>query len=165
MEKERYYCRKGFYSWNVLGIVNDLKVFIMASVRFPGSTHDSRNHNESWMKAGDERQFDFNHPRFHVGDAGFMCQKTCLIPVKERNNHELTRPEKLYNKTLTSFRSINEHAFGNLKDKFPILHEKNSSGVRKDKSIYSQVVMNRLNELSFSFTHFRNKRLILDGNI
>ena len=104
MEQERFWGRKGFYSWNCMGVVNDLKVFIRFSAKFPGSTHDSRNHNESWMKADDDRNFDYDHPRFHVGDQGYQCQKTLLIPVQQRDNQILTRAEKKYNKTLTSFR-------------------------------------------------------------
>ena len=139
LQQERFWGRKHKYSWNCLGIVNDLKVFIRFSTIFPGSTHDSRNHNESWMKVRDEREFDFDHPRFHVGDQGFQCQKTCLTPVPQRDNQVLTRAEKKYNKTLTSFRSINEHAFGNWKGMFPLLCDDKTSGVRKEKSEYSQV--------------------------
>ena len=107
---------------------------------FNNGYSNSRNHNESWMKPYDEERFDYNHPRFHVADQGFQCQKTCLIPVKKRDNRHLSRAEKKYNKTLTSFRAINEHAFGNWKDKFPILCDKFTSGIRKNIYTNSQVV-------------------------
>ena len=138
LEQLWFYGRKGFYSWNVLGVCNDLKIFTMFSVKFPGSTHDSKNHNESWMKVIDERQFDFNHPRFHVADQGLQVQKTCLTPVPQRENQVLTRAEKKYNKTLTSFRSLNEHAFGDWKKMFPIMSSEKIGTLRKEKPKYSQ---------------------------
>ena len=87
------------------------------------------------MKIIDEQQFDYSHPRFHVADEGLQCQKTCLSPVKSRENRVLTQAEKLFNKTLTSFRVINEHAFGHLKNTFPILKQE----LRKDTANNSTV--------------------------
>ena len=86
------------------------------------------------MKLLDEGRFDYNHPRFHVTDSGVQCQKTVLAPVQKRGNRVLTRAEKKFNKTLISYRAINEHAFGNWKDKFPIVLKE----IRKDKLINSQ---------------------------
>ena len=63
------------------------------------------------MKVIDERQFDYSHPRFLIGDEGLQCQKTCLSPVKYRDNRVLTQAEKLFNKTLTSLRVKNEHSW------------------------------------------------------
>ena len=59
VEQERFYNRKGFYGWNGFAVVNDQKVFIWFSVQAPGSYHDSRIHNESWLKVKDEREFDY----------------------------------------------------------------------------------------------------------
>ena len=106
----------------------------MFSTQYVGSSHDSRNHNESWMKIVDEQRFDFDHPRFHVGDEGIQCQKTALSPVQRRGNRVLTRAEKKFNKTLVSYRVKNEHAFGNLKGKFPIVLKE----IRKDNLVNSQ---------------------------
>ena len=126
--------KKNVQSWNVFCVVDDQKRFIKLIGTYPGSAHDSRIHNESWMKVTDEERFDFNHPRFHIGDEGIQCQKTALSPVKEnRNGQPLTRAEKLFNKTLCKFRVIVEHSFGDWKSAFPILHK-----VRKDNSAYSQ---------------------------
>ena len=145
----RFFSRKGFYSWNVLGICDDFKVFVMFSAKFPGSTHDSKNHNESWRKVMDERQFDYSHPRFHVGDQGFQCQKTCLTPVPQRENQVLTAAEKKYNKTLTSFRAINEHAFGDWKAMFPMLCTEKIGIVRKERSDYSQASDGSVNRIQY----------------
>ena len=86
------------------------------------------------MKVRDEQHFDYNHPRFHLGDAGIQCQKTALSPVLQRGNTVLTRAEKKFNKALTSYRVKNEHAFRTLKGKFPIVLKE----IRKDKLINSQ---------------------------
>ena len=158
LEKRLFYSRKGFYSWNVLGVVDDQKVFIMFTTRWPGASHDCRMHNESWMRVRDERQFDFDHPRFHVGDQGFQCQKTCVIPVRQRDNRVLTRAEKLYNKTLTSFRAINEHAFGNWKGMFPILCSETIGIIRKENSTYSQVSDGSVKQIRF----FGSRKLNLE---
>ena len=86
------------------------------------------------MKVRDEQHFDYSHPRFHVGDSGIQCQKTALSPIKQQRGRVMTRAEKKFNKTLVSYRVINEHAFGNLKGKFPILLKE----IRKDKLVNSQ---------------------------
>ena len=103
------------------------------------------------MKIIDEQQFDYSHPRFLIGDEGLQCQKTCLSPVKSRNNRVLTQAEKLFNKTLTSFRVKNEHAFGHLKNTFPILKQE----LRKDTPDNSTASDELVNPIGFFWVIWR----------
>ena len=69
-QRDKFYNRKGFFSWNALGVIDDRLKFIYFSCKHPGNAHDSRIYNESRLKAKLEATYDPNRPRHLIGDKG-----------------------------------------------------------------------------------------------
>ena len=80
---EKFFGRKGSYAFNACGIVNHKKQFIYFSTWKPGSTHDSRIFNESWLRIWLDRQFNAKKPRYLIGDEGFGVSNVLLAPIQD----------------------------------------------------------------------------------
>ena len=102
LQRDKFYNRKGFYSWNCLGVVDDTLKFIYFSAKYPGNAHDSRVYNESRLKAILEEMYDEEAPRFLIGDKGFQLQETMLVPIRE--DQVRTEAEKLFNRIFGKLR-------------------------------------------------------------
>ena len=135
LQQEKFFNRKGYYSWNALGVIDDTLRFIYFSCKYPGNAHDSRVYNESRLKAKLEETYDENAPRHLIGDKGYQLQKTMLIPVRE--DQVITQAQKDFIRMFIKLRIKVEHAFGILKKFFPAL----LYGLRKDKVLNSQATV------------------------
>ena len=108
--REKFFCRKRFYSWNCQAVCDHRNKFLYFSCQFPGSCHDSVAYDMSNLKINLENSFDFNSPRFLIGDKGYTNQKTMIVPFKENQLH--TNAQKEFNKILGKLRVLIEHTFG-----------------------------------------------------
>ena len=108
--REKFFCRKRFYSWNCMAICDNQKKFRYFSCQFPGSTHDSVAYNQSQLRINLENSFSFDSPRFLLGDKGYTNQRTMIVPFK--TNQLKTNAQKEFNKLLGKIRVLIEHTFG-----------------------------------------------------
>ena len=102
LQKDKFFNRKGFFSWNCLGIIDDNLRFTYFSCKYPGNAHDSRVYNESRLKAKLQETYNPDKPRHLMGDKGYNLQNTMLVPVRE--DQVQTRAQRLFNIALSKFR-------------------------------------------------------------
>ena len=82
LEKKQWFCRKGYYAFNMLGVCDHRKKFIYASVRHAGTFHDSVGYNFSQLKRHMEEIHNPRRPRYLISDEGVNCQKTMLTAYR-----------------------------------------------------------------------------------
>ena len=80
---EIFRCRKGFMSINVQGVCGpDLKFYNIVA-RWPGSSHDSRIYNNSYLK----HQFEDISDQYHLlGDSAYPLSEKLLTPYRNPLN-------------------------------------------------------------------------------
>ena len=135
LQQDKFFNRKGFHSWNALGIIDDQLKFIYFSCKYPGNAHDTRIYNESKLKATLQANFNPDRPRHLMGDKGYQLQNTMLTPV--RADKIRNQADKLYNIAFGKMRVRVECSYGFLKKYFPAL----LYGLRKYKAINSQATV------------------------
>ena len=124
-----FFNRKGFYSWNCLGICDDKLKFRFFTAEHPGlckdlnrlnwpflpisllgSFHDTKIFKDSTVRSILAKQFDHKDPKFLIGDSGYQTFNYLLSPFKE--DQIFSTAEKKYNETMFVCRILIEHAFG-----------------------------------------------------
>ena len=81
-EKEKWWSRKQFYAINMMAVCDHRKKITYASVRHPGTTHDSIGYNLSNLKRHMEACHNPRKPRYLISDEGVNCQKTVLTAYR-----------------------------------------------------------------------------------
>ena len=141
----------------MMAVCDHRKKITYASVRHPGTTHDSIGYNLSNLKRHMEACHNPRKPRYLISDEGVNCQKT-LLTAYRRDRGEVAfnmnaiqiiltktfllnsvngRAQRLFNRRLKSFRCWIEHTFGLWKKQFPIFF----NALRKYKLKYSQATI------------------------
>ena len=106
--------RKGYFSINVQGVCGPDLRFYDVVARWPGSTHDSRIFDNSYLNT----QLESSNTNTHLlGDSGYALKPYLMTPYSDPSNHE----QKRYNKIHSQTRMFVEKAFGVLKRRFPLL--------------------------------------------
>ena len=93
-----------------MAICDDRNKFTYFSCQYPGTTHDSVAYQLSRLRIELERTFDFDAPRYLIGDKGYTNQKTMIVPFKK--NQLKTKAQKDFNILLGKVRVLIEHTFG-----------------------------------------------------
>ena len=133
--RKKFFCRKYFYAWNCLGICDHQNKFIWFSCQAPGATHDSVIYYTSRVRAMIEATFDYDSPRFFLGDKGYTNERSMIVPFREKSAK--SRAQKLFNAALTKARVVIEHSYGIFKKTWPIFLYK----VRKYNCLNSQATI------------------------
>ncbi|XP_066590573.1 putative nuclease HARBI1 [Prorops nasuta] len=113
-----YYNRKGFHSILLQGVCDDKGRFIDVFIGLPGRIHDARVFRNSQLYIDLLNNENPLLPtQYHlIGDTAYPLLETLLTPFKD--NGYLTDSQIIYNRKLSSVRSIIERVFGLLKCKF-----------------------------------------------
>ncbi|XP_062572772.1 putative nuclease HARBI1 [Saccostrea cucullata] len=115
---QAYFNRKGFYSIVLLASCDATLAFNYVWTGNPGSTHDSTVLRQSDLFAQSNERIP---PGFCLlGDSGFPLLGWLVTPFRDHGN--LTRQQKLFNKTHSRCREVIERAFGMLKNRFRRLY-------------------------------------------
>jgi hypothetical protein len=116
---QAYYNRRGFYSIVLLASCEANLSFNYVWTGNPGSSHDS-----TVLRASDlfNQSDEKIPPGFYLlGDFGFPLLRWLVTPFRDYGN--LTRQQKLFNKTHSICREVIERAFGMLKNRFRRLYK------------------------------------------
>lgn len=109
--------RKGYPSFNTLAVCNSNYKFIYVDCRFPGSVHDSRVYRESKIFDVLHDNQTNRHAALVLADTGFPITPATIVPFKD----VLNRQQHHFNQFLRADRIIIEHAFGQMKKRFPMM--------------------------------------------
>lgn len=141
---EKFFNRKGFYSLNVMCVVDHRGKFRYFSTSHAGSAHDSRYKSsktflrsfyylhapnrifeESYLRANLGEKFNPRRPFALMGDEGYSCSDILLPPVRKQQldaaREDMKDKMRAYNKVHKRTRLPVEHALGVLKKRFPAL--------------------------------------------
>ncbi|XP_059084423.1 uncharacterized protein LOC131881552 isoform X3 [Tigriopus californicus] len=122
---ERFFNRKGYYSLNMMCVVDHVGKIRYFTCRHAGSAHDAKIFGESSLRAHLLADFDPEKPLALLGDEGYGAEDVMLPPVRVQQMTSATpamRHKMLeYNKIHKRTRIKVEHAFGVLKKRFPML--------------------------------------------
>lgn len=122
---EKFFNRKGYYSFNLMCVVNHRHKIRHFTSSHAGSAHDSRIFEESFLCAKLRERFNAREPLALLGDEGYACSDVMLTPFRRQQLQSTTQEEKArmmaYNKTHKTTRLQVEHTFGILKKRFPAL--------------------------------------------
>ncbi|MCL4144307.1 UNVERIFIED_CONTAM: hypothetical protein GTU68_041549 [Idotea baltica] len=108
--------RKFYPSINICAVCDPTCKFTFASIRWPGSCHDSFILRQTTLF----NQYENNEKNgFILADSGYPCRKWIMTPYRNPQ----TQSQMLYNNALSKTRVKIECAFGLLKRRFRILHD------------------------------------------
>ena len=124
---EQYWNHHKFFSIATQLIVNHCGAVTHLLCRWPGSIHDSRVLNESFIQEVLDRNVLGKY--YLHGDAGYSCQYNLLMPYPKFPK-KLTEEEKHFNKCLSKTHVKVECVIDQLKSKFACL--KNTSHYQPD---------------------------------
>lgn len=110
---DEYVNRKNYASINVQAICDQNYVFMNIDARWPGSVHDSR----IWKNSSAHEMMQRTTNTVLLGDSGYGIMPYLMKPFSIVENAE----QAAFNRLLKKERVIIEHAFGQLKRRFPIL--------------------------------------------
>lgn len=114
---DEYINRKGRASFNVQAICDANAKFLNVDCSWPGSVHDSR----IWNNCEAKDIMETNEcGALLLGDDGYAIRPYLMTPYKNPIAHH----ELLYNRVHSKERVVIERAFGQLKNRFPILKGK-----------------------------------------
>ncbi|CAH2008273.1 unnamed protein product [Acanthoscelides obtectus] len=117
MHADKYVNRKNFASINVQATCNSNEEFTSVDVSWPGSVHDSR----IWKNSDIYNVMKWNRASaVLLGDSGYGIASWLMTPFRIAETSEQTS----YNRLFTRERVIIERCFVQLKQRFPILHNK-----------------------------------------
>lgn len=108
--------RKYYPSINVCAVADPHFKFTFASIRWPGSCHDSFVLRQTSMWNAFE---DRSRQGIILGDSAYPCRQWLMTPFPTPRN----RSEEAFNLAHKKTRAIIECAFGMLKKRFRILHD------------------------------------------
>ena len=122
---EKFFNRKGFYSFNMMCIVDFQGKFRYFTCRHPGSCHDSKIFGESTIRGKLVQEFDARQPLALIGDEGYGCEDVLLPPVRRQqlrgSQGDVKAKMEEYNRVHKKTRIKVEHSFGILKKRWPAL--------------------------------------------
>lgn len=129
-QAETYRNRKGFFSLNCQTVSDANLKICNLETRWPGSSHDQRIFNDSFLcfrlERGDFKKFIL------VGDSGYKNTRYLATPFLD----PATPLEELYNQSQIRTRVCVERSYGVLKRRFPCL----SMGLRVDVSAVRDII-------------------------
>ncbi|MCL4151713.1 UNVERIFIED_CONTAM: hypothetical protein GTU68_018247, partial [Idotea baltica] len=125
-EAEAYRNRKGKFSLNCQAVVDPDHIIISANVMWPGSVHDSRIFENSYIKTVIQ-----NIPGHLIGDSGYACRRFLMTPIL----NPTTQREVNYNKSLSKTRMKVECTFGIVKRRFACTDMKIRTNLRTSIAI------------------------------
>ena len=136
---ERFYNRKSCYSINMVVVCDHTYKIRYFSARYPGSVHDARIFNESFLKQNMLQQFDPERPRFILGDEAFPCSNVLLTPI---NRARANIPAKQrYNRLIRKSRWKVESCFGVLKSRFRVLLSEQRTSLKVTRLVVKACVI------------------------
>ncbi|KAF6214321.1 hypothetical protein GE061_009061 [Apolygus lucorum] len=117
VDPDSYCNRKKYFSVQMQAVCDHQGKIRSVFIGFPGSVHDARVFTRS--------DFGVNIAAMCgnyivLGDSAYPCLRNLITPFKDFGR--LTRSHKRFNKTLSSCRSVIEHCFGMLKQRFRQLY-------------------------------------------
>ena len=136
---ERFFNRKARYAINLMIICDNRYRIRFYSGRYPGSVHDARIWNESWVKQVLERQYNPENPRYLIGDEAYPCSNILLTPINRARADIL--PKRRYNRRLRNTRWRIESCFGVLKSRFRILLQEQRTCLRVTRKVIKAVMI------------------------
>ena len=148
--KEDYFNRKHAYCVNRLAVVDINMLFLYASVRYPGSIHDSRVlqlsdiyqyiEHENLLSAPLREIRGFLIKPQIIGDSTFPNRSWIIKPYP---NHAVLAPtERRFNAKLCGVRCVVEGAFGLLRSRWRILLKQNEQKLKSvARTVTTAVVM------------------------
>ena len=136
---ERYFNRKSRYALNMMVVMDHRYKIRYFSARFPGSVHDSRIFNESFLKQLLLLDFNPEHPRYLIGDEAYACSNILLTPIQRGR---ADTPAKVrFSKRLRGTRWHIEAGFGVLKSRFRTLLKEQRTCLRITKKVIRSIVI------------------------
>ena len=144
---DEYVNRKNFASINVQATCNSNEEFTSVDASWPGSVHDSR----IWKNSDVYNVMQWNRASaVLLGDSGYGIAPWLMTPFRVADTPE----QRSYNRLFTRERVIIERCFGQLKQRFPILHNKIRVDIGKVPSLVMSCfilhnVAKRLNDEDF----------------
>ena len=117
IDGETYWCRKLFYSTNVILICDDKGFIRHYIIGWPGSLYDNTIFETSDLDKKPHKYFSVG--QFLLADAGFGLKTHCMTP--HRQPFAEIEYNKLFNYYFSSARTIIEHVNGMLKNRFQSL--------------------------------------------
>ena len=134
--KQRYWCRKQFYSLNCQIVAGDKYIYDI-DCGWPGSTHDARIWNRSEVKRFMEEQRRF----LVAGDTGYPISEVLIKPYSTREVGGDVR-KRTFNRRLSGLRTVmSENIYGVLKRRFPILRNMRTHLVASQKIIIATGIL------------------------
>lgn len=136
---ERYFNRKSRYALNMMVVMDHTYKIRYFSARFPGSVHDSRIFNESYLKQLLLLDFNAAHPHYLIGDEAYACSNILLTPIQRGR---ADTPAKVrFSKRLRGTRWHVEAGFGVLKSRFRTLLKEQRTCLRVTKKVIRSIVI------------------------
>ena len=115
--KDEYINRKNDVTLHMQAICNHQRKFIDVFIGFPGSMHDNRVFDNSFISS-ELSSFCGNY--YILGDSAYASSEHLITPY--RDNGHLNSKQKLFNVALSTNRVIIEHCFGMMKQRFRQLY-------------------------------------------
>ena len=136
---ERFYNRKSRYSINMIAVCDHRYKIRYFSARYPGSVHDARIFNGSFLKQNMLQQFAPERPRFILGDEAFPCSNVLLTPINRVRAN--TPAKQRYNRRIRKSRWKVEGCFGVLKSRFRVLLSEQRTSLQVTRLVVKAVVI------------------------
>ena len=139
--------RKGYYSINLMAIVDHNTKIRYFTARHAGSSHDSKIFKESFLYAKLNQEFQSNNPMALMGDEGYACESIMIPPIRQQQidrENDPTRRQKManFNSSHKKTRLLVEHAFGTLKKRWPaLLYKLRSTKLENVQAIIAAAVV------------------------
>lgn len=118
-----YFNKKQFYSIAMMVLGDDRYLVRHLAADRPGSWHDSATYTSSELREKLKETFDPSSPKFVLGDEAYPCDDELLSPI--RFDRVRTPAEANYNLAHKKTRLVIENIFGYVKNKFPVMLQKN----------------------------------------
>ena len=136
---ERYFNRKSRYALNMMVVMDHEYKIRYFSAKFPGSVHDSRVFNQSYLKQLLLLDFNPEHPRYLIGDEAYACSNILITPIQRGR---ADTPAKVrFSKRLRGTRWHIEAGFGVLKSRFRALLKEQRTCLRVTKKVIRSIVI------------------------
>lgn len=158
---DEYVNRKGWCSFNIQATCDASEMFTSVNNRWPGSVHDSR----IWRNSNIRTFLEENAAgALLLADDGYGITPWTVTPYKNPAN----RIQTGFNIVHTKERTIIERCFGQLKQRFPILHSKLRIATERVPSyIISCFVLHNvakfLNDPDFEINEQENELIEIDA--
>lgn len=119
LDPEAYFDKDSNYSLQLQLICDHLLRIRHYILGYPGSVHDSRVWNESYMCL--HHDIFFSQDEWLCGDKGYGLSKIIITPFRENSTEVSDKDRTWFNKYFSSHRVVIEHVNGILKETFQSL--------------------------------------------